>query len=57
MDALADSHDIIDTLGVHFEPNASEAGAAAMLGASINYSLRGAVTFKSTVGTNVPSDG
>jgi indolepyruvate ferredoxin oxidoreductase alpha subunit len=27
-----------------------------MLGASINYPLRGAVTFKSTVGTNVASD-
>src|SRR4051812_16627493 len=56
MDVLADAHDILDTLGVHFEPNASEAGAAAMLGASINYPLRGAVTFKSTVGTNVASD-
>src|SRR5690606_36074177 len=30
--------------------------AAAMLGASINYPLRGAVAFKSTVGTNVASD-
>ena len=56
MDVLADSRDILDTLGVHFEPNASEAGARAMLGASINYPLRGAVTFKSTVGTNVASD-
>src|SRR5213079_3507198 len=36
--------------------NASEAGAAAMLGASINYPMRGAVTFKSTVGTNVAAD-
>lgn len=26
-------------------------------GAPINYPLRGAVTFKSTVGTKVPSDG
>jgi indolepyruvate ferredoxin oxidoreductase alpha subunit len=56
IDVLADSRDILDALGVHFEPNASEAGAAAMLGASINYPLRGAVTFKSTVGTNVASD-
>src|SRR5438045_861066 len=56
MDVLADSREILDGLGVHFEPNASEAGAAAMLGASINYPLRGAVTFKSTVGTNVASD-
>jgi len=32
-------------LGVHIETNASEAGAAAMLGASINYPIRGAVTW------------
>jgi indolepyruvate ferredoxin oxidoreductase alpha subunit len=56
MDVLNDAHDIMDELGVHVETNASEAGAAAMLGASINYPLRGAVTFKSTVGTNVASD-
>src|SRR5438093_3206106 len=56
IDVLADSREILDELGVHFEPNASEAGAAAMLGASINYPVRGAVTFKSTVGTNVASD-
>src|SRR5882762_2250316 len=42
--------------GILAESNASEAGAAAMLGASINYPMRGAVTFKSTVGTNVASD-
>ena len=41
---------------MHVETNANEAGAAAMLGASINYPMRGAVTFKSTVGTNVASD-
>jgi indolepyruvate ferredoxin oxidoreductase alpha subunit len=56
MDVLADAHDILDELGIHVETNASEAGAAAMLGASINYPLRGAVTWKSTVGTNVASD-
>ena len=56
MDVLNDARDIMDQLGVHIETNASEAGAAAMLGASINYPLRGAVTFKSTVGTNVASD-
>ncbi|HEY7758705.1 MAG TPA: indolepyruvate ferredoxin oxidoreductase, partial [Burkholderiales bacterium] len=56
MDVLNDAHDILDELGVHVETNASEAGAAAMLGASINYPLRGAVTFKSIVGTNVASD-
>src|SRR6266581_4293822 len=46
----------MDELGIHVETNASEAGAAAMLGASINYPLRGAVAWKSTVGTNVASD-
>src|SRR5207237_1482621 len=38
------------------ENSASEATAAATLAASVNYPLRGAVTFKSTVGTNVASD-
>ena len=56
MDVFADAHDILDELGVHFETSASEASAAAMLAASINYPLRGAVTWKSTVGTNVASD-
>src|ERR1700746_2879826 len=57
MDVLNGARGILDELGIHVEPNGSEAGAAAMLGASINYPLRGAVTFKSTVGTNVASDG
>src|SRR5438477_3486823 len=56
MDVLNDARDILDELGIHVESNASEAGAAAMLGASINYPMRGAVAFKSTVGTNVASD-
>lgn len=56
MDVLADAEDILEELGVHFEWSASEATAAAMLAASVNYPLRGAVTFKSTVGTNVASD-
>ena len=56
MDVLNDARDILDELGVHVESNANEAGAAAMLGASINYPIRGAVAFKSTVGTNVASD-
>src|SRR5258706_5214000 len=56
MDVLTDARDIMDELGIHIETNASEAGAAAMLGASINYPLRGAVAWKSTVGTNVASD-
>jgi indolepyruvate ferredoxin oxidoreductase, alpha subunit len=56
MDVLADAQGLLDELGVHFEPAANEAAAAAILGASINYPLRGAVTWKSTVGTNVASD-
>ncbi len=56
MDVLADAQDILGELGVHFEASANEATAAAMAAASVNYPLRGAVTFKSTVGTNVASD-
>lgn len=56
VDVLADAGDILDELGVHLETCANEAGATAMLGASINYPIRGAVTFKSIVGTNVASD-
>ncbi|WIY52699.1 indolepyruvate ferredoxin oxidoreductase subunit alpha [Devosia sp. YIM 151766] len=56
MDVLADAKPVLDELGVHFESSASEATAAAMLAASINYPLRGAVTWKSTAGTNVASD-
>jgi indolepyruvate ferredoxin oxidoreductase alpha subunit len=56
MDVLADAQDILAEMGVRFETSASEATAAATLAASVNYPLRGAVTFKSTVGTNVASD-
>lgn len=56
IDVLGDAKGLLDGLGIYFEANASEAGAAAMLGASINYPVRGAVTWKSTVGTNVASD-
>ena len=56
MDVLTDARDILQELGVHFEHSASEATATATLAASVNYPLRGAVTFKSTVGTNVASD-
>jgi indolepyruvate ferredoxin oxidoreductase, alpha subunit len=56
MDVLADANDILTELGVHFENSASEATATATLAASVNYPLRGAATFKSTVGTNVASD-
>jgi indolepyruvate ferredoxin oxidoreductase, alpha subunit len=56
MDVLADAQDILAEYGIRFENSASEATAAATLAASVNYPLRGAVTFKSTVGTNVASD-
>ncbi len=47
MDVLADSREeILEPMGVQFEASASEAGAAALLGASIHYPLRGAVTWK-----------
>ena len=56
MDVLADAQDILGELGVHFEASASEAAATAMLAASVHYPIRGAATFKSTVGLNVASD-
>lgn len=56
MDVLADAQSILSEMGVHFEASASEATAAATLAASVHYPIRGAVTFKSTVGTNVASD-
>jgi indolepyruvate ferredoxin oxidoreductase alpha subunit len=56
MDVFADASGLMADLGVHFESSASEATAAAMLAASVNYPLRGAVAWKSVVGTNVASD-
>src|SRR5579862_4774301 len=56
LDVLVDAEDIMGELGVHLETCSNEASAAAMLGASINYPLRGAVTWKSIVGTNVAAD-
>lgn len=56
MDVFADADPLLKELGVYFENSASEAGAAAMLSASVMYPVRGAVTWKSTVGTNVASD-
>ncbi|SDI96911.1 indolepyruvate ferredoxin oxidoreductase subunit alpha [Lutimaribacter saemankumensis] len=56
MDVLADAEDLMAELDVRFEANASEAAAAAMLAASVHYPIRGAVTFKGSVGVNVASD-
>ncbi|HEX7045199.1 MAG TPA: indolepyruvate ferredoxin oxidoreductase subunit alpha [Burkholderiales bacterium] len=56
LDVAVQARDYLRELGVHVEACANEAAAAALLGASINYPLRGAVTWKSIVGTNVASD-
>src|SRR5215212_6034322 len=56
MDVLADAQDILAEHGIRFENSASEATAAATLAASVNYPMRGAVTFKGPVGVNVASD-
>jgi indolepyruvate ferredoxin oxidoreductase alpha subunit len=56
LDVMVQAKDYMDELGVHVEACSNEASAAAMLGASIHYPLRGAVTWKSIVGTNVAAD-
>src|SRR6267378_37685 len=57
LDVLADANEsLLKPLGIYYELSGSEAAAAALLGASINYPIRGAVTWKSVVGTNVASD-
>ena len=56
LDVMVQAKPYMDELGVHVEACANEASAAAMLGASIHYPLRGAVTWKSIVGTNVATD-
>ena len=56
LDVMVQAEPYLDELGVHVEACANEASAAAMLGASIHYPLRGAVTWKSIVGTNVAAD-
>ncbi|MFL6712149.1 MAG: thiamine pyrophosphate-dependent enzyme [Sulfurifustis sp.] len=56
LDVAVQARDYLAGLGVHVEACTNEAAAAALLGASINYPLRGAVTWKSIVGTNVASD-
>src|SRR5712672_1554633 len=56
LDVMVQARAYLDELGVHVEACTSEAAAAAMLGASVNYPARGAVTWKSIVGTNIASD-
>jgi indolepyruvate ferredoxin oxidoreductase alpha subunit len=56
LDVMVQAKPYLDELGVHVEACANEASAAAMLGASLHYPVRGAVTWKSIVGTNVAAD-
>src|SRR6266705_4579642 len=57
LDVMADANEpLLKPMGVYLDASASEAAAAALLGASINYPMRGAVTWKSIVGTNVAAD-
>ncbi len=56
IDVMVQARDYLGELGVHVEPCTNESSAAAMLGASIMYPVRGAVTWKSIVGTNVAAD-
>lgn len=56
IDVMVQAAPELSELGVHVEPCTNEASAAAMLGASIMYPVRGAVTWKSIVGTNVAAD-
>src|SRR3984885_12601861 len=56
LDVMVQARPLLDELGVKVEACANEASAAAMLGPSIHYPVRGAVTWKSIVGTNVAAD-
>ena len=56
LDVMVQARELVSELGVHVEACSNEASAAAMLGASIHYPMRGAVTWKSIVGTNVAAD-
>jgi indolepyruvate ferredoxin oxidoreductase alpha subunit len=57
LDVLSDANEsLLAPMGIYLDASASEAAAAALLGASINYRMRGAVAWKSIVGTNVASD-
>ena len=56
MDVLADAKDMLDELGVHFETRPRRRPPRRRSRPRCMYPIRGAVTFKSTVGTNVASD-
>src|SRR5258708_21360030 len=56
LDVLADANEsLLKPMGVYLDASANEAAAAALLGASINYPMRGAGTWKSILGPNVPA--
>ena len=56
LDVMVEARPYLATLGVHVEPCTNEASAAALLAASVGYPIRGAVTWKSIVGSNVAAD-
>jgi indolepyruvate ferredoxin oxidoreductase, alpha subunit len=56
LDVMVQARPYLDELGVHVEACTNESSAAAMLAASVMYPVRGAVTWKSIVGTNVAAD-
>lgn len=56
IDVMVQASPEMADLGVYVEACTNEASAAAMLGASIMYPARGAVAWKSIVGTNVAAD-
>jgi len=56
LDVMVQARPYLDELGVHVEACTNESAAAAMLAASMVYPVRGAVTWKSIVGTNVAAD-
>ncbi|HWP33971.1 MAG TPA: indolepyruvate ferredoxin oxidoreductase, partial [Thermodesulfobacteriota bacterium] len=56
IDAMASAYEpVLKPLGIYFEASGSEANAAALLAASVNHPVRGAVNWK-VVGTNVAAD-
>jgi len=56
LDVMIEAKELMGELGINVQSCTNEASAAAMLGASIMYPVRGAVTWKSIVGTNVAAD-
>ena len=56
LDTMAAATTVREELGVQFVTHPNEASAAAMLGASINFPLRGAAIYKATAGSAVAAD-